>query len=55
MAVADHASARVASIVDYRSEQAFVLLLQLADRHFVDPECRDALAQSLRDDPSGQR
>lgn len=46
------ASARVASIVEHRSSPAFVLLLQLADRHFVDPEFSDALAQSLRDDPA---
>jgi hypothetical protein len=38
----------VASIVEHRSESAFVLLLQLADRHFSDPGFEDALADSLR-------
>ncbi|SRR6266446_4816418 len=40
---------RVASIVEYRSESAFVLLLQLADRHFSDPGFEDALADCLRE------
>ena len=49
---ADEASpARVASIVNHRSE-AFVLLLQLADRHFADPEFKVALARSLRESPA---
>jgi hypothetical protein len=39
--------ARVASIVEHRSEPAFVLLLQLADRHFADPGFQGALARSL--------
>lgn len=38
----------MASIVEHRSEPAFVLLLQLADRHFSDPGFEDALADSLR-------
>jgi hypothetical protein len=38
----------VASIVKHRSEPGFVLLLQLADRHFSDPGFEDALAESLR-------
>jgi hypothetical protein len=41
--------ARVASIVEHRSESAFVLLLQLADRHFSDAGFEDALADGLRD------
>lgn len=41
-------AARVASIVEHRSESAFVLLLQLADRHFTDLGFEDALADSLR-------
>ena len=41
-------TARVASIVEHRSESAFALLLQLADRHFSDPGFEDALADSLR-------
>ena len=39
--------ARVASIVEHRSEPALVLLLQLADRHFADPGFEGALAGSL--------
>jgi hypothetical protein len=35
--------------VEHRSESAFVLLLQLADRHFSDAGFEDALADSLRD------
>jgi hypothetical protein len=42
------ASARVASIVEHRSEPGFVLLLQLADLHFRDPGFEDPLAESLR-------
>src|SRR5262245_8795488 len=45
-------SDRVASIVEHRSEPAFVLLLQLADRHFADPEFSDALVRSLRNNPA---
>lgn len=41
-------AARVASIVEHRSESALVLLLQLADRHFCDAGFEDALADSLR-------
>jgi hypothetical protein len=44
--------ARVASIVEHRSEPAFVLLLQLADRHFADRGFDDALARSLRENPA---
>ena len=44
--------ARVASIVEHSSEPAFVLLLQLADRHFTDPGFESALARSLRDNPA---
>ena len=44
--------ARVASIVEHRSGPAFVLLVQLADRHFADPGFTDALAQTLREDPA---
>ena len=44
--------ARVASIVKYRSESAFVLLLQLADRHFADPGSDGALAQNLCENPA---
>jgi hypothetical protein len=44
--------ARVASIVEHRSEPAFVLLLQLADRHFADPGFEAAVAQSLRENPA---
>jgi len=40
---------RVASIVEYRSQSAFVLLLKLADRYFGDPGFEDALADCLRD------
>lgn len=43
--------ARVASIVEHRSEPAFVLLLQLADRHFADPGFEGALARSLGENP----
>lgn len=43
-------AARVASIVEYRSQSAFVLLLKLADRYFGDPAFADALADCLRDD-----
>jgi len=39
----------VASIVEYRPESAFVLLLQLADRHCSDPGFEDALADCLRE------
>ena len=46
---AGEAPARVASIVEHRSEPAFVLLLQLADRYFLDPGFEDALAQCLRE------
>jgi hypothetical protein len=46
------AAARVASIVEHRSEPAFVLLVQLADRHFADPELNGALVQGLRDNPA---
>jgi hypothetical protein len=42
-------AARVASIVEYRSQSALVLLLQLADRYFGDPGFEDALADCLRD------
>ena len=42
-------AARVASIVEYRSQSAFVLLLKLADRHFGDQGFEDALADCLRD------
>jgi hypothetical protein len=42
-------AARVASIVEHRSEPGFVLLLQLADRHFCDAGFEDVLADSLRD------
>lgn len=49
---ADALPARVASIVEHRSEPVFVLLLQLADRHFADPEFRGALARSLRENPA---
>jgi hypothetical protein len=49
---ADGAAARVASIVEHRSESAFVLLLQLADRHFSDPGFEDALAVSLYEGPT---
>jgi hypothetical protein len=41
--------ALVASIVEHSSEPAFVLLLQLADRHFADPGFEGALARSLRE------
>lgn len=41
-------AARVASIIEHRSESGFVLLVQLADRHFSDPGFEDALADSLR-------
>lgn len=44
-------AARVASIAEHRSEPSFVLLLQLADRHFADPGFEGALARSLRDNP----
>jgi hypothetical protein len=44
--------ARVASIVEHRSESAFVLLLQLVDRHFADPGFEGSLARSLRDNPA---
>jgi hypothetical protein len=44
--------ARVASIVEHRSESAFVLLLQLADCHFADPGFEAALARSLRENPA---
>ncbi|GIF74552.1 hypothetical protein [Asanoa siamensis] len=44
--------ARVASIVEYRSQPAFVLLLKLADRYFADPGFQDALARSLRENPA---
>lgn len=44
--------ARVASIVEHRSERAFVLLLQLADRHFADPGLEGALARSLCENPA---
>jgi hypothetical protein len=44
--------ARVASIVEHRSEPAFVLLLQLADHHFADPGFEDALALGLREHPA---
>jgi hypothetical protein len=44
-------AARVAAIVEYRSESAFVLLLQLPDRYFGDPGFEDALADCLRDEP----
>jgi hypothetical protein len=44
--------ARVASIVEHRSEPAFVLLLQLADRHFADPGFEGALARSLCENPA---
>jgi hypothetical protein len=42
---------RVTSIVEHRSEPAFVLLLQLADRHFAGAGFEDALAATLRDKP----
>jgi hypothetical protein len=42
----------VASIVEYKSESAFVLLLQLADRYFGDPGFEASLADSLRANPS---
>ena len=45
-------SALVASIVEHRSESAFVLLLKLADRHFLDPGFEDLLADSLRAKPA---
>jgi len=41
-------AARVASIVEHRSESGFVLLLQLADRHFSEAGFEGALADSLR-------
>lgn len=44
--------ALVASIVLHRSEPAFVLLLQLADRHFTDSGFEDALARSLSEQPA---
>jgi hypothetical protein len=44
--------ARVASIVKHRSEPAFVLLLQLADRYFADPGFEGELARNLRDTPA---
>ncbi|GAA1848167.1 hypothetical protein GCM10009687_12790 [Asanoa iriomotensis] len=46
------APARVASTVEHRSERAFVLLLQLADRYFLDPGFEDTLAQRLRENPA---
>lgn len=42
---------RVASIVEHRSSPAFVLLLQLADRHFADAGFEDALAATLGKKP----
>jgi hypothetical protein len=45
-------AARVASVVEHRSESGFVLLLQLADRHFSDPDFEHALAVSLREKPT---
>jgi len=45
-------AAHVAAIVEHRSESAFVLLLQLADRRFSDPGFEDALAVSLRARPT---
>lgn len=44
--------ARVASIVEHRSAPAFVLLLQLADRHLADPGFEGALARSLCENPA---
>jgi hypothetical protein len=44
--------ARVASIVEHRSEPAFVLLLQLAAPNFADRGFEDALARSLRENPA---
>jgi hypothetical protein len=46
------APARVASIVEHWSRGSFVLLLQLADRHFADPGFEAALARSLRENPA---
>ncbi|GIF68734.1 hypothetical protein Ais01nite_67690 [Asanoa ishikariensis] len=43
------AAARVASIVEHRSGSSFVLLLQLADRHFADPGFEDVLGRYLRE------
>ena len=43
---------RVASIVEHRAEPAFVLLLQLADRHFADPGFERVLVRSLRENPA---
>lgn len=43
--------ARVASIVEHRSEPV-VLLLQLADRHFADPGFEGALARGLGENPA---
>lgn len=40
---------RVASIVQHSAEPAFVLLLQLADRHFADLGFERALIRSLQD------
>jgi hypothetical protein len=45
-------AARVASIVKHRSEPAFVLLLQLADRYFADPGFEGELGRNLRDNPT---
>jgi hypothetical protein len=42
-------AARVASIVEYPSGSAFVLLLQLSDRHFADAGFEDAVAAALRE------
>jgi hypothetical protein len=44
-------AARVASIVEHRAGPAFVLLLQLAGRHFADPGLERALAERLRETP----
>jgi hypothetical protein len=41
----------VASIVTHRSQSAFVLLLQLADRRFADPGLEAALTESLHEHP----
>lgn len=49
---ANTSAALVASIVEHRSEPAFVLLLQLADRHFSDPGFEDDLAARLREKPT---
>jgi hypothetical protein len=45
-------AARVASIVQHRSESGFVLLLRSADRHFSDAGFEDALAVSRREKPT---